>query len=133
MNKSLLQALRPLLIIFVFINAFCLTGKAWLVKNGINQEVLLAGNLLLFGVSFAAFFITHRAVRSENPQAFVRAMYGSFMIKFFVVAIVAFIYIMVVKKNVNKPALIACAGLYIIYTFIETKALVKLLKQKKNA
>ncbi|MBL7747496.1 MAG: hypothetical protein JNM19_08740 [Chitinophagaceae bacterium] len=133
MNKSLLQSLRPLLIIFVFINAFCLTGKAWLAKNGINQEVLLAGNLLLFGVSFAAFFITHRAVRSENPQAFVRAMYGSFMIKFFVVAIVAFIYIMVVKKNVNKPALIACAGLYIVYTFIETKALVKLLKQKKNA
>ncbi len=133
MNKNLLQATRPLLLVFVFITAFCITGKAWLEKNGVSQEVLVAGNLLLFGVSFIAFFITNKAVESQNPQAFVRAMYGSFMIKFFVVAIVAFIYIMVAKKNVNKPALIACAGLYIIYTGIETRALIKLLKQKKNA
>jgi ACR3 family arsenite efflux pump ArsB len=133
MNNTVLKPIRPLLIVFVFITAFCITGKAWLAKRGVNQEVLIAGNILLLLVSLSAFIITNRAVQAGKPQAFVRAMYGSFMIKFFVVAIAAFVYIMVAKKNVNKPALIACAGLYIIYTGIETRALINLLKQHKNA
>ena len=54
-------------------------------------------------------------------------------LKFFVVAIAAFIYIMVTKKNVNKPALFFCMGLYIVYTFFEVSSLLRVLKQKKNA
>jgi heme/copper-type cytochrome/quinol oxidase subunit 3 len=133
MNNTVLKSTRPLLLVFAFITAFCITGKAWLAKQGVNQEVLIMGNMILLLVSLFAFVITHRAIESGKPQAFVRAMYGSFIIKFFVVAIVAFVYIMVARKNVNKPALIACAGLYIIYTGIETRALINLLKQKKNA
>jgi hypothetical protein len=133
MNKNLLQTILPLLLVFCFVNAFCLTGSAWLAKKEISQQVLISGNLLLAVISIVTFIITHQSVKSENPQAFVRAMYGSFMIKFFVVAIAAFVYIMSVKKNVNKPALILCAGLYIIYTTIEIRLLLKMLKQKKNA
>ena len=133
MNKNLLRTILPLLLVFCFVNAFCLTGSAWLAKKEISQQVLISGNLLLAVISIVTFIITHRSVKSENPQAFVRAMYGSFMIKFFVVAIAAFVYIMSVKKNVNKPALILCAGLYIIYTAIEIRLLLKMLKQKKNA
>ena len=133
MNKDLLRLLRPLLIIFILINAFAITGKSWLEKNSVDQSVLIAGNLLLFLVSLTAFLITYRSLRSSNPQAFVRAMYGSFMIKFFLIAIVAFVYIMVARKNVNKPGLIACGVLYIVYTVLETGALMKLLKQRKNA
>jgi hypothetical protein len=55
------------------------------------------------------------------------------MIKFFLIAIAAFVYIMVAKKNLNKPALITCMGLYLVYTFVEVSSLQKLLKQKKNA
>ncbi|HQV61690.1 MAG TPA: hypothetical protein PLO70_09855 [Chitinophagaceae bacterium] len=133
MNKDLLRLLRPLLIIFILINAFAITGKSWLEKNSVDQSVLIAGNLLLFLVSLTAFLITYRSLRSSNPQAFVRAMYGSFMIKFFLIAIVAFLYIMIARKNVNKPGLIACGILYIVYTVLETGALMKLLKQRKNA
>lgn len=133
MNKNLFQFIRPLILVFVFLTAFFISAKDWLDKKGVSQDVLIGGNLILFIVSLAAFVITARALRSSNPQAFVRAMYGSFIIKFFVLAVAAFIYIMMAKKNVNKPALIACAGLYIIYTGIETRALMKLLKQKKDA
>ena len=97
-----------------------------------DRDVLILGNLLLFGVSFIAYYITWRSLQSSNPQAFLRAMYGSFMVKFFLTAMVAFIYIMVAKKNVNKPALGICAVLYILYSFVEIKALLKLLKKKKN-
>lgn len=133
MNKILLQSITPLLGVFIAISSITALSKNWLEGKGVNLSVLLAGNLLLFLVSLVAFLITHKALRSSNPQAFVRSMYGSFMIKFFVLAVAAFIYIMVMKKNVNKPALIACAALYIIYTGIETRGLLKLLKQKKNA
>lgn len=133
MNNKPLAFIRPLIFVFTFIMAFSITGKSWLEKNGVDQLVLIGGNLLLFVVSLTAFFITFKALKSANPQAFVRAMYGSFMIKFFLIAVTAFIYIMIAKKEVNKPALVICGGLYIIYTAIETRALMKLLKQKKNA
>ena len=132
MNKNLLQSIRPLILVFIFFTAFFISGKSWLDKKGVDQNVLIIGNLVLFLISLSAFLITNKALLSSNPQAFVRAMYSSFIIKFFVLAVAAFVYIMVAKKNVNKPALIACAGLYIIYTGIETRALMKMLKQKKN-
>lgn len=102
-------------------------------KKNIDQEVLIIGNLVLFIVTLLTFLLTYRSLKSKNPNAFVRAMYGGFMIKFFVVAIAAFIYIMITKKNVNKPALFSCMGLYIVYTFFEVTALLRVLKQKKNA
>ena len=61
-------------------------------------------------------------------------MYGGFIIKFFTVAVAtSFTYIMITKKNVNKPALLSCMLLYVVYTFIEVKTLLGVLKQKKNA
>lgn len=133
MNKKFLQSARPLIFVFIFLNAIFLFAKNFLEKNGIDHEVLILGNLVLFLVSFTAFVITHKSLGVANPNAFVRAMYGSFLIKFFVVAIVAFIYIMIARKTVNKPGLLIGAGLYIVYTSIETRSLLKLLKHKKNA
>ena len=133
MNRTNLKLIRPMILIFIFINAFFLLGKDWLAKKGIDQDVLIIGNLLLFFVSLITFLITHLSLQSTNPNAFVRAMYGGFIIKFFVVAIAAFVYIMAAKKNVNKPALFACMGLYIVYTFFEVRSLLRVLKQKKNA
>ena len=100
---------------------------------GIDGTVVIIGNFVLFLVSLVALVITQQSFKSENPQAFVRAVYSSFIIRFFVVAIAAFVYIMVAKKAVNKNALLICAGLYIVYTFLETRILLRLLKKKKNA
>lgn len=133
MNRNSMAILRPMILVFILLNAFFIAGKNTLARWGVDQSVLIAGNLILFVVSLASFLLTRRSLASVNPNAFVRAMYGSFMIKFFVCAIAAFAYIMVVKKGVNKPALIACMALYIVYTAIEVASLTKLLKQRKNA
>lgn len=133
MTKTQQQDFRPVLFIFVFVTAFCITGKKWLEKQGIHLEVVIVGNLLLFAVSLATYLLNLRSMRSPNPQSAVRAMYAGFMLRFFVLAIAAFVYIMLVKKEVNKPGLIVCAGLYILYTFFETKALMRLSKRQKNA
>lgn len=123
----------PFILLFIILNCFFIIGKSWLIKKGVDHEVLIGGNLVLFLATALSFFIYQRSMRSANPHASVRGMYGSFMIKFFVCLIAAFIYMMIAKNNVNKPALIICMGLYIVYTVIEVSALQKLLKQKKNA
>ncbi|HKZ65133.1 MAG TPA: hypothetical protein VJ111_02190 [Chitinophagaceae bacterium] len=133
MNQNSLKLLRPMILIFILLNAFFIVGQDWLLKKNIDQDVLIGGNLLLFLVSLVTFLLTQRSLKSTNPHAFVRAMYGGFIIKFFVVALAAFVYIMVTKKDVNKPALFGCMGLYIIYTFFEVSSLLRILKQKKNA
>ncbi|MEO7925012.1 MAG: hypothetical protein ABIR30_15125 [Chitinophagaceae bacterium] len=102
-------------------------------KNGIEYTVVLGGNLILFAATVLSFIVSMRSLRSTNPNASVRSLYGSFMIKFFVIAVAAFIYILVAKKNVNKPALMICMGLYLVYSFLEVSSLQKLLKQKKDA
>jgi len=169
MNKSQYRDFRPLLFIFVFVTAFCLTGKDFLAKQGIQREVVIVGNFLLFAVSVVTWVIYRRSMQStvhsrqstvdspqstvdsrqstvgspqstvdsqqstvNSPQAAVRAMYMSFMMKFFVLAIAAFVYIMVAKKNVNTSGLIVCAGLYILYTFFETRALMRMARQAKH-
>ena len=133
MNQNSLKHLRPMILFFIFLNAFFLLGKDWLLKKNIDQDVLIIGNMLLFLVSLITFLLTYRSLKSTNSNSFVRAMYGGFIIKFFVVAIAAFVYIITTKKNVNKPALFFCMGLYIVYTFFEVNSLLRILKQKKNA
>ena len=133
MNRTNFRLILPMTLIFIFLNAFFLLNKNWLAQKNLDQNVLIMGNLLLFLVSLVTFLITQRSLQAKNPNAFVRAMYGGFIVKFFVVAIAAFIYIMMVKKNVNKPALFTCMGLYVIYTFFEVSALLRVLKQKKHA
>ena len=123
----------PLLLLFIILNLFFISGKNWLLKKGADHEVLIVGNLVLFLATALSFFVYQRSLNSTNPQASVRGMYGSFMIKFFLCLIAAFIYMIAAKKNLNKPALVICMGLYIVYTVIEVSALQKLLKQKKNA
>lgn len=133
MNKPFLRAARPLLIIFVALTAFFITGNDWLQRQGINQELLLIGNLIIFLATMAALWMLFKGGRSDNPQSFVRAMYGSFMIRFFVILAAAFFYMILAKKTVNKPGLVVCLVLYFVYSVIEISQLLKMLKRKKNA
>lgn len=132
MNQNNLKLLRPMILIFMLSTIFFVAAAGWLTKKGIDQNVLIIGNILLFFVSLVTFLLTYSSLRSTNPHVFVRAMYGSFIIKFFVLSAVAFVYIIVTQKNVNKPALFFCMGLYIVYTFFEVISLLRMLKQKKN-
>ncbi|HTB26341.1 MAG TPA: hypothetical protein VK711_13290 [Puia sp.] len=115
--------LTNLLLIFL---KFLFPGKA------VNYNVLLYGNLLLFIVSWISVRMSTRAVVHKNVQVFLRLVYGSFLMKFFILAIAAFVYISIFKKEVNKPALFGCFALYIIYACIEVRTVLKQSK-KPNA
>jgi hypothetical protein len=133
MNKSVLKYFLPAILLFVFFNSGLLVMKKNLESWGFNYSVLLFGNLLIFAICFLSFWMGAKGLATKNSHAFFRWVYSSIMIKLFVLAAAAFIYIITMKKEVNKPGIIFCMGLYIIYTFIEVSGLMKVNKQKSNA
>ena len=132
MKESRLRPIRAMLVMFVFLTATFGLQQRRFVQWGFDPDVLVIGNLILAIVTLISYFLLQRSLKSSNVNSSVRAMYLSFIIKFFVLAIAAFIYIMTAKKDVNRPSLIACAAMYLLYTFIEVSVLTKMMKQKKN-
>ena len=122
----------PIVLFFIILNAFFISGRALLERCGADQEVLIIGNLILFVIFILSFFVAQKGLTNTNPRAFVRSVYGSMMIKLFTCIIAAVIYIAIYKKDLNKPALFTLMGLYLVYTFIEVATLTKMLKQKAN-
>ena len=133
MNKQALRNFFPAIMIFLVLNSGFLATMKKLESWGFDYGVLLFGNLIVFGISFLSYWMAVRGLTTRNNHAFFRWVYGSIMIKLFLLAGVAFVYIMMNKKEVNKPGLFFCMGLYVVYTFIEVSALMKVSKQKTNA
>jgi len=133
MNKEGLKYFRPAILIFIFLTTFFITGKSFLLKKGFDQDVLLIGNGFLFLITGISFWLMANGMNTKNTHGLLRSVYGGIMIKLFGCLILAAVYILSAKKNVNKPALFACMFLYIVYTFIEVKGLMKLSAKKTNA
>ena len=133
MNKQSFRSFFPAIMIFLVLNSVFLILMKKFEAWGFDYSVLVIGNLLVFGISFLSYWMAVRGLTTKNNHAFFRWVYGSVMLKLFLLAGVAFAYIMMNQKEVNKPGLFFCMGLYIIYTFIEVSALMKVNKQKTNA
>jgi len=132
MPRTNSRPLVPIVVLFIILTAFFLTRKNFLEEHGFDQSVLIVGNLILFLATLLSFLFANRGLKSSNPQAFVRSVYLSIMVKLFVCIIAALIYIFMFRNNLNKPALFTCMGLYLVYTIIEVSVLTRLLKGKKN-
>lgn len=133
MTKNKFNGFLPVVLVFIMLNGFFLSGRHLLEGWGVDQIVVVIGNMLLFLITLFSFLLSKGGLNHPNPHAFVRAIYMSVMLKLFACIIAAFIYISIYKSHLNKPALFFCMGLYLVYTFMEIAALTKMLKQKKNA
>lgn len=122
----------PLLGLFIAVTSFANLFRGFLSGKGIDADVLVIGNCLIFLTSLLSLYFHIKGFLDKNVQVFLRSVYGSLMIKMFGLAAIAAIYILVMKKEVNKPALFICMGLYIFYTALEIAQVFKLLKEKKN-
>ena len=133
MNKQAFRNFLPAIVLFLVLNSGFLAVMKRLEGWGFDYPVLVVGNLLVFGICLLSYWMAVRGLTTKNSHAFFRWVYGSVMIKLFLLAGVAFVYIMMNKKEVNKPSLFFCMGLYVVYTFIEVSGLMKVNKQKTNA
>jgi len=133
MQRNNRMPLFRILFFFILLNAIFISGKSFLEDHGFDLPALIGGNLILFGATVLSFLSAKRGLTAKNPQAFVRSIYLAIMLKLFICLIAAVIYIFMFRKNLNRPALFTCMGLYLVYTFIEVSVLTKMLKEKKNA
>lgn len=132
-HKKGLKDFVPIIMVFIILNGFFISGRSMLQRWGADQDVLLIGNAFLFFITLFSYLLAKRGLQNPNPHAFVRSVYSSILLKLFVCLIAAFIYIAVYKKELNKPAFFTVMGLYLLYTFLEVSGLTKALKQQKNA
>jgi hypothetical protein len=118
---------------FVLVNIFLLALR-WEVESlGSGFSVLLIGNCLLFLATGLSFYLYSRALHNNNVQVFLRMMYSSLLLKMVICLSGALVYFYLAGKAVSRTGILGCFGLYILYTFVEVKVLMRLSKQQKNA
>jgi hypothetical protein len=132
MNKQAFWLFLPAIIICITLSIIFWAFGDEMIAKGIDSKVVISGNALIFLVTLIAYIMEIKGFASSSNPVFLRMFYGSFLIKMMVLITSAFIYIISVKKNLNKPALFTCMALYVVYTFIEVRALMIIGKQKKH-
>lgn len=116
-------------LLLLMIQGVLILARTWLLFHEVNVTILSGANFLLFLVTIFSARLTANSFTNPNLQASVRAVMLSFMIKFFVLALAAFIYIYIQRKAVNLPALYGAAFLYVLYTGVEVRLLLRALKK----
>ena len=121
-----------LLILFVAASCVFLALKGNQLNGKINYDVAEVGNVLLFGLAMISCALHLKAIKNPNPNAFVRSIMLSMIIKFFVLIGALGAYLYMVGRMRNTPAIFICMGLYVVYTILEVRG-AYLLNLKKNA
>ena len=123
----------PITLVFIILNGLIVTFKTFLESKGFDRDFLIIANLLLFSLCIAGLFLQRRGLQSTNTHAFIRSVYSAMLLKIFVCLAAVMVYIFSNTSIVNKPALFASMGIYLVYTSIEVAALMTALRKKKNA
>jgi hypothetical protein len=124
-------AFLPIFAVFLVSSGLILLGAPVLREWKTDSEVLQGGNVLLFGLTAISYLLHIKSIRSPNPHVFVRMIYSSLIIKMMVCMVAAFLYGWL-GKSVNRNAILGCFILYVIYTFLEVKILMKFIKKSPN-
>jgi len=132
MTKTLIREfLRPIIIFFILINALCFSAGRWLDAKNIDHIILMYANLILFFLALATSLIHIRALRNNNPYAFVRGVTASAIIKLVVIATSVGIYLTRAGENRSISVIAAAMAIYVVYTIFEVKGAIR-MNRKKN-
>jgi hypothetical protein len=130
-NRVYGRAFLPILAVFLVSSGLILLGDSLWREWKTDSGVLLVGNELFFGLTAISYLLHIKSLRSPNAHVFVRMIYSSLIIKMMVCMVAALLYGWL-AKSVNKNAILGCFILYVIYTFLEVRALMKFLKKSPN-
>lgn len=106
--------------------AVLVTGALYLLRDRVAFDfpLVLGANIFLAVVTLLSGFVSSRG----NPQrtaSFVNGIYGGTLLRLFLIAGAAAVYIVMSKGQVDTRSLLMAALLYIIYTGAETFVLQK--------
>ncbi|MFN5641345.1 MAG: hypothetical protein ACK4V4_11080 [Sphingobacteriales bacterium] len=120
---------RPILLLFLLIIAVFIIFKPWLHSIGFDVHMLTIGNGIIFLMTFLSSKLLLGSMKAANSASFLRGVYGSFLIKFLIVAIAVLVYAFIKRSNVNKIGIFTLMGIYLVYTYIEISSLLKQTKK----
>ena len=127
-QTRLRTSLPPFVALFGLLTlAISLFQTQW-IKLGADPRVMHSANTILFAVTIISFWVMSRQFRQPGGQALLRGLYGSFMIRFFLIAVAAFVYILIQRKQVNVPGLIGGGIFYVLYLGLEIRQIQRMLK-----
>jgi hypothetical protein len=135
-NKVTGRSFLPIVLTFIVISVLTLVFRPILAAWKLDYGVLLWGNALLFLLTTSSFYLYTKGISDNNPHVFVRALYGSLLIKFLGCMLAVLIYAAISRQGVNRNGILGCFALYMLYTFLEVRILLQLSKRKnvtKNA
>jgi hypothetical protein len=123
------KALFPIIVLFVSVNllGFLLPGP--LGSLDVKVEVLLLGNLFVSTITLFSFWMLFRGLKASSTHSFMTSVYGSFIIKLVVSALIVVSYSKKAGNDMNTPGIFVSMFLYMIYTFLEIKGLLDLSKK----
>ncbi|NCI46881.1 hypothetical protein [Sediminibacterium soli] len=130
MNAHFFQTIRPLLALFILFTVLCVVFSGRLQGAGIDAQVVIVTNLLLFVITAANLYLLNRNIAKANPNAVIRGMMAGSLLKLLLLAAAFFIYLIVVREKRNAPAIYIGMGLYSLYTWIEVRTALRMNRKK---
>ncbi len=116
----------PLWTVFLLVSGLLVIFWNKLPAKQINPWVVLSANALLLGIALLNIAYHRASLQKKNPQAVLRSVMGATMVKLFVLAALVIIYLVSAGSARSVYAIIVSMGLYIIYSWMETKILLQL-------
>ena len=129
---NLRKSLRPLYLLFIFINVIALVLYQQLNKAGVDADVLIVGNIFVFTLTVVSFYVLNKGLKAKTTFNFMSAVYGSFLMKMVAGATAVIVYVLYAGDQKNLPGVFASMFLYLFYTFFEIKALLEQLKKNND-
>ena len=126
---KLRKSLFPILLLFVLVNLIGFLAPGSLGSLDVNLEVLLVGNLLVCGLTLCSFWMLNKGLKASSTHTFMSSVYGSFILKLVIAALVVVVYAKFKGTAMNNSGIFACLFLYLVYTFLEIKGLLSLIKK----
>ena len=122
------KVLQPILGLFILVNTLCGMLFKWLQSKGLDPFVFMTGNLIVCLLTLVSFYMLYKGMKAKTTVQFMSSVYGSFLMKLIVCGLVVVLYA-TLSESVNSPAIFASLFLYLMYTFIEMKGLLMLIKK----
>lgn len=132
-NKRFLKATFAIVVTFFFFILLEVALKVFFPFLPMNAYVVFAGNTILLMATLLSLFFYIKSIEQEKPFALVKFVYLAMFSKLAVCLLPAVVYILWAGENVNKPALVFCACMYIVYSYSEVSILLKQNKRRSNA
>ena len=126
---KLRKALRPIILFFAAMNILAASLYSTLKNMGFDTDVFLVGNLFICILTLVSFWLMNNGLQSKSTAGFMSSVYGSFIIKLVLAALVVVAYAKWKGNAMNTPALLSRMFTYLAYTYLEVKGLLALVKK----